>query len=352
MAKYYDWAKTLSYDADITMVCGARGIGKTYGLRLQCIRDYLNNGFRFAVIMRTKEQMRGAVPGYFTKIVSENEFPDVKFRTEGRYGYIATKNKENGKPDWELLCYFIALTDEQVMKTHTFANVKRLVFDEFIIDRKDRYHNYLADEWTKVANLVSTVSRERADDDSTKPKLYLLGNALDLVNPYFSQVGINKLPKKGYSWHANKMVLLHYSDDAEYSEEMATKTLAGKMLTMADDRANVYNEFLISNQDFIAKKTPNAHFIFGIVHNGKKYGIWGDNSTLMFYANRKIVNNTNRAIYAITSDDSALNYKVAKRGEKQIVSLVDVYREGHLYFDTEATRRDILEILAYYGIRV
>ena len=31
MAEYYDWHKTLSYDADVTMVIGARGVGKTFG---------------------------------------------------------------------------------------------------------------------------------------------------------------------------------------------------------------------------------------------------------------------------------------------------------------------------------
>ena len=35
MTDYYDWHKTLSYNADVTMVIGARGIGKTYGLRKQ-----------------------------------------------------------------------------------------------------------------------------------------------------------------------------------------------------------------------------------------------------------------------------------------------------------------------------
>ena len=39
MADFYDWQKTLSYDADVTMVIGTRGVGKTFGLRTQFIRD-------------------------------------------------------------------------------------------------------------------------------------------------------------------------------------------------------------------------------------------------------------------------------------------------------------------------
>ena len=46
MADFYDWNKTLSYDADVTMVIGAKGIGKTFGLRKQCIKDFLRDGSR------------------------------------------------------------------------------------------------------------------------------------------------------------------------------------------------------------------------------------------------------------------------------------------------------------------
>lgn len=38
--KYYDWQKMLSYDADVTIVVGAHGCGKTFALRRQCIADY------------------------------------------------------------------------------------------------------------------------------------------------------------------------------------------------------------------------------------------------------------------------------------------------------------------------
>ena len=50
-SKYYGWERTLSYDADVTMVIGARGIGKTFGLRMQCIRDLIRDGSRFCEVV-------------------------------------------------------------------------------------------------------------------------------------------------------------------------------------------------------------------------------------------------------------------------------------------------------------
>ena len=68
MAEFYDWAKTLSYDADVTMVIGARGIGKTFGLRRQCIRDFLKDGSRFVEITRYNNELSGVSDGYFNRL--------------------------------------------------------------------------------------------------------------------------------------------------------------------------------------------------------------------------------------------------------------------------------------------
>lgn len=41
MDKFYDLNKALSYDTDITIVVGAKGCGKIYGLIKQYISDYM-----------------------------------------------------------------------------------------------------------------------------------------------------------------------------------------------------------------------------------------------------------------------------------------------------------------------
>ena len=84
MAEFYDWAKTLSYDADVTMVIGARGIGKTFGLRRQCIRDFLKDGSRFVEITRYNNELSGVSDGYFNRLSELPEFGDYMFKTDAR----------------------------------------------------------------------------------------------------------------------------------------------------------------------------------------------------------------------------------------------------------------------------
>ena len=79
MSDYYDWNKTLSYDADVTMVVGARGIGKTYGLRLQFIRDWIKDGSRFVELTRHKNELSDFAATYFNRII-ENELIFYYFR--------------------------------------------------------------------------------------------------------------------------------------------------------------------------------------------------------------------------------------------------------------------------------
>ena len=81
MSDYYDWNKTLSYDADVTMVVGARGIGKTYGLRLQFIRDWIKDGSRFVELVRHKNELSDFSATYFNRIEENDEFPDYVFKT-------------------------------------------------------------------------------------------------------------------------------------------------------------------------------------------------------------------------------------------------------------------------------
>ena len=94
MPRYYDWNKTLSYDADVTMVVGSRGIGKTYGLRNQFVRDYINHQWRFVEVVRFQKELAGVSNGYFDRIDSNQEFAGKIFQTNNNMAFLADKPEE------------------------------------------------------------------------------------------------------------------------------------------------------------------------------------------------------------------------------------------------------------------
>lgn len=358
MAEYYDWHKTLSYDADVTMVVGPRGVGKTFGLRKQCIKDFLKDGSRFVEVVRFKTELSGVADGYFNRLQDLPEFEGYMFRTDARYGWIAKippkveEGDRKPKPEWHLITYFIALSDAQRMKKRTFDKVRRIIFDESILESSDRYHNYLPNEFGTLANLVDTVSRERADTEGTRPRVYLLGNACDLSNPYFAAYGVGTDLKFGYRWYAHKTFLFHYVEAGEYGREKLTGTVAGRMMQgTSAAKVAIQNEFVGTNSEFVKKKPSRAKFSFGIKVNGKTFGVWVDMQGGLYYVTPSIPNNTEKPIYALTAEDNRINYIAARSATKTISYFKEMYYMNLIRYQTVTVKRQFMEeVLTKFGI--
>lgn len=351
MPRYYDWNKTLSYDADVTMVVGSRGIGKTYGLRNQFVRDYINHQWRFVEVVRFQKELAGVSNGYFDRIGSNQEFAGKIFQTNNNMAFIADKPEEGKKPNWELIGYFLAMSQAQAIKKRTFDRVKRICLDEAILDKADRFHHYLPREFATLANIVDTVSRERPDTECISPRLYLLGNALDVMNPYFINYNIG-VPKIGYSWHKGKSMLLHYAKDAEYSEAKAANTVAGRMLAGTEEGGVANNnQFARLNDDFIMKKTPQAKFTFGIVYNDTNFGVWTDWQHGFYFVTSKIPNNTDKPVFTLTLNDNRFNYIAARRAETMLQGFTEMHYAGCIRYESIPIREKFKDILTIFGVR-
>lgn len=353
--RFYDWRKTLTYsNADVVMVVGGRGIGKTYGLRKRCIIDYIEKGKRFVEVVRFQKELDGEdsiIDGYFDKFDELGEFPEYIFKTKKHAGYIAKRCNEDEKPDWQLLCYFAALTDQQSLKKKTFSNVGKIIFDEAILDSCDRYHNYLSREYDKLSNLVSTITRQLADGSSDRCQLFLLGNALDLVNPYFQANGIDREPDFGFSWHNRKTFLLHYVDNAEYQQGAEDNTIAGRMVRGRAEAESMFrNRFSNASEDFIAKKPSSAEFVFGLHFEGDDIAIWIDWNEGLYFLNGKMPGNA-RPVFTLTTSDNRMNYIAAEKCNPYLKSLQNAYYSGDLRYDNQGRREAFKRVLNLMGIR-
>lgn len=352
--RFYDWERTLSYDADVTFVIGPRGIGKTFGIRVQCIRDYIKRGYRFVEVCRYKNEISGVADGYFEKLAELDEFSGYMFKSDNRYGYISTAIDPDSKekPDWKKICYFVALSEFQRMKKHTFVNVKRIIFDEAILDRSDRYHRYLPNEYAILASIVDTTSRERSDTDGIKPRVYLLGNACDLANPYFAHYKVGSDIGYGYRWYDSKTFLLHMVNDADYSRQKASGTVAGRMLAgTAAGNENIYNKFSDVSEAYVERKTKNAKYKFAIIYKHKTYSVWVDLSIGRYYICDWYPRGMESTVYYLTTDDMDVNYMAASRVSEVLKSIDGMYYAGLIYYDTIDVKRGFLEVLALFGIR-
>ncbi len=332
--QYFDWMPVFSRQAPINMVVGARGLGKTYGLRKECISEFLKKGLRFVEVSRFKSEQKQVSKGYFSRV--SQEFPGCEFEVRGSEGFVCRGTNEKGKKRWEKICYFISLTELQTAKKRTFDLVHRIIFDEAVIDRADRYHRYVPNEWELLAGLIDSVSRERAESE-IKPQLFLLGNAVDLSNPFFQQIGLMEAPQTGYHWHLKKLFLLVVPEAAEYSRAKEEQTLAGRMLagTAAGEAAN-WNRFNSEFEGVIAKKPSTARFEVGLRWKDQEFGLWFDDRESRYYINDQIPRGGKTL--ALSIGNVAVNVPLVQKNASFLKSIVSLASIDGLRFESLGLR--------------
>lgn len=349
MPKYYDWPTTFSYqtgtNGEVCLVTGAKDIGKTFGLRLQCVKDFTKKGRKFAEICRTNEEMKAVSTGYFDKLQDSGFFTDYRFKVEKMIGYIATPSK---KPDWKPLLYFAALTNFQREKKRTYTGIYRYIFDEMAIDRKDRYHRYLPHEFLILANLLDTMSRQQPEGDIYR--IYGLMNAVDMTCPYYSAFGINTIPEYGYNWYNNKHTLLHYVEPWD-AEKRQIGTLVGRMLQGHRESETIFeNKFQAFDNGEICKKPHNARYAFAIVYDAAKYAVWIDYKNGIFYVNSRLPPKA-KNVYALTKNDSSIDYQAMKRADSVMQITMQAFYAGGLRYESVACREKFLSVLGFMGVK-
>lgn len=351
--KFYDWDKTMSYQTGIQgeqcLVLGAKDIGKTFGLRVKCIKRYLSHGEIFCEICRTENEVKVVAPGYFEKIVEKGFFEKHLFKVEKKCGYIAKRPAEGQKPEWELICYFVALSSFQAEKKRTFRRPRRFIFDEAVIDVKDRYHHYLPEEFFILSNLLDSISRQQPKDDYVY-NVYLLGNAVDLTCPYLRYYGITKIPKFGYHFYRDKTVLLHYVEPWDADDRRAY-TLVGRMLQGYDEAKIMFeNEFEDTTGKEIAKKSSNAQYRFAFSWGKMRFGIWVDHKRGIWYVTSKVPKGAEN-VYTLAKRDSSVNFNMLEKASPLCQFLVKVYYVGGLRYESPHIREAFFEILSFLGIK-
>lgn len=356
MARYYDWSKTFSYQTgtqgEFCIVAGAKNIGKTFGLRLALVNRFLKTGEQFCEVSRTETENREICEGYLARLQQKGFFKGYSYKVQKQIGYLGElETDEDGNEvvsDMMPFVYFVSLSTFQKAKKRTYQNVTSFIFDEAIIDSKDRYHRYLPNEFSILANIIDTVARE--DYENPRPiRCYLLANSCDLTCPYFRNLGIKTIPKFGYSWHNGKHTLLHYVEPWDVEERKAN-TLVGRMLAGSEEARMVFdNEFLADNPEFIAVRTSNAKFEYGIKYLGIVFGVWFDRKEAFFYVTDSCPKDG--TIYALTKKDNTIDYIMARRTQDALRLLLDAFYLNAIRFDAPSTRELFFNMLSFLGVR-
>ena len=329
---FYDLSKTLSFNALLNFIIGERGVGKTFSAKKFVINDYLKNGHQFVYLRRYKTELDMAMEGFFSQLQEAGLFHDCVFEIKTSKKAI-TKFLCNG----EVIGFAMPMSTANILKSASFEKVRTIVFDEFIID-KGTYH-YLQNEVIQFLDVIETVARLR------DVRVLLLGNAISITNPYFNFFDLSLPYGSEYKTFKDGLILVNYIKNMEYREKKKS-TRFGKLIEGTEyGKYAIDNEFLRDSKAFIAKRPKAAKNYSTIIVGGDKFGIWRD-----WHNGFIIVSNdydpSNPCTFAFSaSDHNEQTILVKARGSSWFAPIIEAYREGLLYFESQKIKNAFMPIL-------
>lgn len=319
---------------------GGRGVGKTYDAKLKRTKHFLKTGKQFVYLRRYETEFADKQQ-LFNDIAAE--FPEHDIMVEGMRAMIR-RTPEEGKPKeaWRVFCYLVALSTTISKKSVPYPDVDYIVYDEFIIDRG--FIRYMPNEVKVFLEFYNTVDRF-----TDRVRVLFLANAVSIVNPYFVYFGIK--PRKGQRF-TSAMEGYHICEVIESSGyiQKVVATRFGRMIAGTEyfDYA-VANRFTNDESQFICKKPSSARFMYGVVFDGSKMGVWKDFGENRYYISGKIPKGEQP--FVVTKADQAPDLLMVDRASPLLKSLKRLYMMGGVYFESPVLMTAFFNILEYLNLR-
>jgi hypothetical protein len=314
---YYDPNKMLSYNRILNFIIGARGIGKSYAMKVHPIKRFIKHGEQFIYVRRYKPELK-KVSNYFNDVMSE--FPDHQFKVKGHEFYIDNK----------LAGWAIPLSTWQSQKSNAYPNVSTMIFDEFIREKDNS--GYIPNEVEALLNLMDTVFRSRDN-----VRCICLSNAVSVVNPYFLYFGVVPNIKKRFN--AYKSLLIEIPDSKDFSEERR-KTKFGELIDGTEyGEMSLDNEFVNDSSVFIGRRSKESKFSFSVIYKGMVMGVWVDIDLGLMYLSHDN-DPSSKLVFALSTDDLNENAMLMSgwKNNYYLKKMVHSFMNGYLRFDNQVLR--------------
>lgn len=173
---WINWKYILDCNCAFTMVVGARGTGKTYGL----MKELINRKEPFIYLRRLKTQIDGCgkiVGNPFKKLNTDEGYNILPFSIGGNIEF------REGDRDGTLIAVGLALSTVATVRGVDFSDFNFILFDEAIAMVGEKP---IKAEFDAFLNFYETVNRNRELLGDKPVQAILLGNANKLSNPYFT----------------------------------------------------------------------------------------------------------------------------------------------------------------------
>lgn len=344
---YWDLKRTLTHNSLINIIVGNRGGGKTFGFKEYAIDNFIKKGEQFGYIRRYKDDLIEPMKRFFDDIMYK--YPDYEFKTDSKYFYIRLKT-EDTKQKWtekDIAGYGFILSTANNKKSISYPNVTSLGFDEFLLDKGNQ--RYLPNEPVALLNLYETIARPGTDHP--RVVLFMLANAISITNPYFLYWDLRMPTKKDknnkWIWKHPKRPILVEDVKNEAFIDRKKNTEFGRLIDGTSySEYSIENKFLLDNDTFVEKKSPNSRYYFTFIYMEHTLGVWVDFNEGKMYVSKSI-DPSYPLVYSVTMKDHKPNTMFLKNKNKSghFKIFIENYQLGNVRFESINIKNICYEVI-------
>ena len=314
-----------------------RSAGKTTYFNGFAVHDFIRNGNKFVVLYRNKYETESAAESFFKEIgalffrglsmVQETLVKNVCYRL--LLGESIDTNDSDDTFCGTCCGYVISLSAAEQIKrcSHLMSDATKIIFDEFQSEKGA----YLKNEISLLMSIHDSLARGNGEQAKYLP-LYLIGNLIDIYNPYYESLGITQrlTPECNYM-RGNGWVLeqgFNHSSSEAHEKSAFHRAFASEAYTSTSKA----KEYLIKDSQFIDKNIPNRGLYIATIHfNNVDYAVRYIEEYNIYYISTKI-DPSKKIKFAATENDICANTSFFRKHTLKD-RLRDVLHNGQLWFD-------------------
>lgn len=350
--KYYDGTKLLSMKdingntPELYLCTTNRTGGKTTYFGRMLVNRFIRNKKKFALLYRFNYELDDVADKFF-KDLNGLFFPGYEMFSKRRASGIfhelfLTVNHED---ETAMSCgYAISLNSADQLKkySHLFSDVECILFDEF----QSESNHYCSDEIRKFLSVHTSIARGQGEQRRYVP-VYMLGNQVSIINPYYNELGIsNRLKNDTNFLRGDGFVLENgFVETASKAQKESGINRAFKHNDyVAYSSENIY---LNDNTAFIETPTNDTpRYIATIRYKNKEYAVKEYKNLGILYCDDR-ADKTFRTRISVTTDDHNINYIMLKNNDLFISTLRYFFEVGCFRFKDLNCKEAILKCISY-----
>lgn len=340
----------LTYGKPWNFITGSRSVGKSTGLAIFFLLDYIVNSHKFCYTRRTKDESLLTCSTYFGNAIqiinNKTDIQIEEFYYEGGHYFIRLKGKEAV----EECGWVIPLSLEQKYKSTNLSDVFNVVYDEFIAKESTGYLGTSSKpetEYIHVLSLYQTIDRGVDRPFRNETRFFFSGNTATIYNPLFLSLGIaNYIDDKARIISPkNKLWLLERVESVEALSDVET-SFAYQLATQ-EEREYAYKNKGADPKSFI--KTPDvAHYDYTVILDGEAYGISHDEAYNFYIHKARPEVGAQRISLDVKGHDGTDLMLIHKWSLFPAMRLISAaYQRGQLYFYNGKAQNAFLKYLRF-----